>query len=255
LSAVHMGKKRKPFTAEHLAALSAAHKGKKYGPQTAEHRAKIAAAHKGKTLSAAHVLKLKSAIRPPMPDFTKAKLVAANTGKTLSLEHRRKLSEANKGRVLSAEIRAAMGLRMKARIARDGHTMTAAVRRAGAAARAARAITKEMKALKQFIRYSFYRVNVTRPEDAIAPGEKFSNAERQVMLGYSLQELRSHIERQFVDGMTWENYGRRGWHIDHIVPIVKFLREGITDMRLIHALSNLRPLWAAENYAKQAKMA
>lgn len=25
-------------------------------------------------------------------------------------------------------------------------------------------------------------------------------------LGYTVQEFRDHLERQFVDGMTWDNY-------------------------------------------------
>lgn len=37
------------------------------------------------------------------------------------------------------------------------------------------------------------------------------------MLGYSDADLKSHLERQFLSGMTWENMGK--WHIDHIVPV------------------------------------
>ena len=51
--------------------------------------------------------------------------------------------------------------------------------------------------------------------------------------------------------MSFANYGT--WHIDHIKPIVQFAREGITDPKIINALSNLQPLWAEENLRKNAK--
>lgn len=46
-------------------------------------------------------------------------------------------------------------------------------------------------------------------------GEKRTNTIARIV-GYSREDLRQHIERQFDSGMSWENYG--DWHIDHIVP-------------------------------------
>lgn len=68
------------------------------------------------------------------------------------------------------------------------------------------------------------------------------------LLGYSTEELVKHLESQFDDGMSWNNYGE--WHIDHIVPVSFLLSNGISDACLINCLKNLRPLWAAENIAK-----
>lgn len=72
------------------------------------------------------------------------------------------------------------------------------------------------------------------------------------MLGYSLQDFVEHIERQFVDGMSWDNYGQ--WHIDHIVPVTSFshLPPNECVKRAWH-LPNLRPLWALENMRKNGK--
>lgn len=72
-------------------------------------------------------------------------------------------------------------------------------------------------------------------------------------LPYSLQDMKSHIERQFVRGMTWENYGE--WHIDHIVPLSSFTFSSIDDPEFKRAwcLTNLRPLWARDNLSKHAK--
>lgn len=73
------------------------------------------------------------------------------------------------------------------------------------------------------------------------------------IVGYSIHELREHLERQFTDGMTWENMGE--WHIDHIVPLASFIITGMDDPELRRAwsLPNLRPLWAADNIAKSDK--
>lgn len=71
------------------------------------------------------------------------------------------------------------------------------------------------------------------------------------LCGYSDYDLRVHIESKFKDGMSWNN--RSEWHIDHIKPIKAFLDEGITDPKIINALSNLQPLWAHENLSKGAK--
>lgn len=79
------------------------------------------------------------------------------------------------------------------------------------------------------------------------------NARTFEMLGYTACDLKAHIERQFVRGMSWENYGE--WHIDHILPLVGFSSDGITDadIKVAWGLPNLRPLWAKENWRKGAK--
>jgi hypothetical protein len=69
------------------------------------------------------------------------------------------------------------------------------------------------------------------------------------LLGYSALQLKEHIEKQFTDGMTWDNWGE--WHIDHIKPVSKFDKsEKIT---IINSLDNLQPLWAKENLTKSNK--
>lgn len=57
--------------------------------------------------------------------------------------------------------------------------------------------------------------------------------------------------------MLWSNYGCynkkdqvRKWNIDHIKSIAAFAKEGITDLKIINALSNLRPLDSVENSLK-----
>ena len=69
-------------------------------------------------------------------------------------------------------------------------------------------------------------------------------------LGCSLDELRDHLERQFQDGMTWENWGRQGWHIDHIKPLLHFDLEDEAQLRLACHYTNLQPLWWRDNIVK-----
>lgn len=73
------------------------------------------------------------------------------------------------------------------------------------------------------------------------------------LLGFSMAQLREHLERQFHVGMGWHNYGQ--WHIDHIVPISSFQFTTTEDPEFsaCWALTNLRPMWAAENLRKADK--
>lgn len=68
------------------------------------------------------------------------------------------------------------------------------------------------------------------------------------VLPYAASDLKAHLESLFEDGMSWDNYGE--WHIDHIKSVRAFLSEGVTDPAQINALSNLQPLWAADNISK-----
>ena len=73
------------------------------------------------------------------------------------------------------------------------------------------------------------------------------------LLGCSAEQLREHLEAQFADGMTWNNYGLKGWHIDHIRPCASFdLTDPQQQLECFH-YTNLRPLWAEDNIKKGAK--
>lgn len=74
------------------------------------------------------------------------------------------------------------------------------------------------------------------------------------LVGYSYEELQRHMERQFVNGMSWANAG--DWHIDHIIPLssFSFTDESDPEFKRAWALANLRPLWGAENMSKGARI-
>jgi hypothetical protein len=70
------------------------------------------------------------------------------------------------------------------------------------------------------------------------------------LVGFTLDDLIRHLERQFSQGMSWENIG--AWHVDHITPLSAFKYQSPDDpeFRAAWALTNLRPLWGPENIAK-----
>ncbi|MFC1454124.1 hypothetical protein ACFLQL_02990, partial [Verrucomicrobiota bacterium] len=76
------------------------------------------------------------------------------------------------------------------------------------------------------------------------------------LVGYTIAELKQHLEAKFKSGMTWNNYGVYGWHIDHIIPkdFFKFTSEKDVEFQYCWSLNNLQPLWAKDNLKKQNKI-
>jgi predicted transcriptional regulator len=72
------------------------------------------------------------------------------------------------------------------------------------------------------------------------------------ILGATPNEVKKYLEEKFDDGMTWENYGMNGWHIDHIVPLSQARNEDEV-YKLCH-YTNLQPLWAEDNLKKGNKI-
>ena len=70
------------------------------------------------------------------------------------------------------------------------------------------------------------------------------------LLGYTSLELVKHLESKFSPEMNWGNYGRNGWHIDHIKPLVLFDLNNTEEVKKAFALDNLQPLWGSENCSK-----
>lgn len=74
------------------------------------------------------------------------------------------------------------------------------------------------------------------------------------LVGYTLTDLISELEKGFRDGMTWENHGYV-WHIDHILPLSHFKYDSPEDpeFRKAWSLGNLQPLLVTENLKKHTK--
>lgn len=59
-----------------------------------------------------------------------------------------------------------------------------------------------------------------------------------------------HLEKQFTEGMTWDNYGE--WHVDHKKPMALFQFTSTDDegFKECWKLENLQPLWGSDNLSK-----
>jgi hypothetical protein len=78
----------------------------------------------------------------------------------------------------------------------------------------------------------------------------------QDLVGYSVDELRCHLEKQFNNGMTWELLLAGEIHIDHKIPVsaFNFSKPEDIDFKKCWALSNLQPLWKTDNIIKKDKL-
>lgn len=71
-------------------------------------------------------------------------------------------------------------------------------------------------------------------------------------LGTSLEEFKSYIEGKFKVGMTWDNWGQHGWHLDHVKPLSSFNLTDEVQFKEASNFKNLQPLWWYENLQKNA---
>jgi hypothetical protein len=73
-------------------------------------------------------------------------------------------------------------------------------------------------------------------------------------LSCSKEELKLHLESLFLSGMSWSNYGLKGWHIDHIRPLSSFDLSNREELLKACHYTNLQPLWAKDNIKKSNKI-
>jgi hypothetical protein len=72
------------------------------------------------------------------------------------------------------------------------------------------------------------------------------------IIGCSWEEFKQHLENQFQKEMTWDNYGMKGWHIDHHIPLATAETE--EDVYRLNHYTNLKPLWWYQNLSKGDKI-
>jgi hypothetical protein len=112
---------------------------------------------------------------------------------------------------------------------------------------AARARNRRQRSVRQRINESMSSMIY------IALKEKKNGHKWEDLVGYTCDDLMSHLENQFKDGMSWDNKGE--WHIDHIIPRSQFHFSSYNDadFKKCWSLDNLQPLWATENLTKYTK--
>ena len=72
------------------------------------------------------------------------------------------------------------------------------------------------------------------------------------LLPFTLESLITHLEKQFTEGMCWDNYGE--WHLDHILPMNSFDFDEENSFSDCWSLENLQPLWGFDNLSKGSKV-
>lgn len=92
--------------------------------------------------------------------------------------------------------------------------------------------------------------NIRTRLSAVVKGKRFSISTN---MGCTWLELKIHLESKFLSGMTWDNYGYKGWHIDHIKPLSLFDLTDKEQFTKACNYNNLQPLWAKDNFIKGAK--
>lgn len=73
-------------------------------------------------------------------------------------------------------------------------------------------------------------------------------------LGCPLEDFKTYLESKFEPGMTWENYGPKGWHIDHVLPLSAFDLTNPEELKSACRFTNLQPLWWQNNLSKSNKV-
>ena len=96
-----------------------------------------------------------------------------------------------------------------------------------------------------------------RVNEALKTGQKAGSAVRD--LGCTIEEFKAYLESKFHPNpetgemMTWDNHTVRGWHIDHIKPLVGFdLTDRAQFLEAAHYI-NQQPLWWRDNIVKGDK--
>lgn len=104
---------------------------------------------------------------------------------------------------------------------------------------------------KSNINYRLSKVLRSRLANAINNNWKSGSAVSD--LGCSIEKLKLWLEMHWKTGMTWGNYGKYGWHIDHKQPLSSFNLENREELLKACHFTNLQPLWAEENCRKSNK--
>jgi hypothetical protein len=114
------------------------------------------------------------------------------------------------------------------------------------------------------------RKNISRSVSNALSKKGFSKNNSSILsyLGYSISQLKYHLENLFEPWMNWDNYGQYNketwndhdqstwfWQLDHIVPHSLFHYTSMDDyaFKQCWSLNNLRPLSAKKNIIDGAR--
>ena len=73
------------------------------------------------------------------------------------------------------------------------------------------------------------------------------------LIGAEVDDIKNYLEAQFVEGMSWNNWTKDGWHLDHRRPCATFDLSDKQQQKVCFNWRNLQPLWGTENTTKRDK--
>ena len=94
--------------------------------------------------------------------------------------------------------------------------------------------------------------NLARRLRLLLEGQKSQNT--MDIIGCSAEELKKHLESTWSEGMSWDNYGVHGWHIDHRLPCASFDHSDRVQINQCWNWTNLQAMWAEDNLKKGARI-
>lgn len=97
--------------------------------------------------------------------------------------------------------------------------------------------------------YKITKITRNAIRDAIKRRKNIKNEQTIKILGCSILDFKLYIEQQFLEGMSWDNYGE--WELDHIKPIS--LATNLDELLILNHYTNFQPLWAHDNRVKSNK--
>jgi len=80
-----------------------------------------------------------------------------------------------------------------------------------------------------------------------------SNKEILALLGTTKEKFIEHINKQLIEGMTKENFGKT-WGLDHIVPVELFNLDDLNDKFMCYNYNNIMPMFNSDNRLKGASV-
>lgn len=90
----------------------------------------------------------------------------------------------------------------------------------------------------------------TRIRDVLQKQGTIKSAKTSELIDAPVKEFKEYLSANWEPGMTWDNYGRDGWHVDHIRPCASFDLTDEEQQRVCFNWRNLRPMWGSENISK-----
>lgn len=107
--------------------------------------------------------------------------------------------------------------------------------------------------------YKLSKLLRKRIKETLINNVKSANTEK--LLYTNFKDFKIYIESKFTEFMNWNNcgdakqvYGKRTWHIDHIIPISLFDLSNPIEQSFCFNYRNMQPLWSDINLKKGNKL-